>query len=91
MFLGLTTGTSQEEQLQHCVGGVPLKKAQQTFTFTSSAPRGSRATALHAAVMHSSATHAGAGVVASASVSTDHHHITVCARRLPGMMCQPSV
>ena len=46
---------------------------------------------LHAVVTHSDATHEGADVVAGASASTDHHHITVCARRLPGMMCQPSV
>ena len=82
----------RSEQLQHCVGGVPLKQAQQTCTFTVMVPNASRALALlHAVVMHSGATHTGAGVVASASVSTDHHHITVCARRLPGMMCQPSV
>ena len=84
--------SSPEEQLQHCVGGVPLKQAQQTCTFTVMVPNASRSLAvLHAVVTHSDATHEGAGVVASASVSTDHHHITVCARRLPGMMCQPSV
>ena len=74
------------------IGGVPLKKVQQTCTFTVMVPNAFRALALlHAVVMYSGATHIGAGVVASASVSTDHHHITVCARRLPGMMCQPSV
>jgi hypothetical protein len=82
----------QEEQLQHHIGGVPLKKTQQTCTFTASTPRGSRAAALlHAVLICSGATNSGACSMHRAFWSTDHYHITVVARRLPGMVCQPSV
>ena len=48
--------SSPEEQLQHCVGGVPLKQAQQTCTFTVMVPNASRSLAvLHAVVTHSDA------------------------------------
>ena len=70
--------SSAEEQLQHYVGGVPLKKTQQTCTFTASAPRDSNAAALlHALIMCSGATSSGAGSMHRAFCSIDHHHITV--------------
>ena len=87
MFLELTRRAAPA-----LIGGVPLKKAQQTCTFTAMVPNTSRALALlHAVVTHSTATHARAGVMLSALEMTDHHHITVGARRLPGMTCHPSV
>lgn len=51
------------------------KKAQQTFTFSARVPRGSRAAGLlHVVVTCSHATHAGAGWIARASITSPLRH-----------------